>query len=60
MWRRRRFADAPQAASLTESLRRSGLVGLRDRVTALHGQLRDRQPLGGGTVVTATIPLDES
>ena len=48
-----------QAASLTESLRRSGLVGLRDRVTALHGSFGIDSQRGGGTVVTATIPLDE-
>ena len=36
----------------------SGLVGLADRVAALHGRLRVDSPEGGGTVVTARIPLD--
>jgi signal transduction histidine kinase len=35
----------------------SGLVGLRDRVQALGGSLEVHSPLGGGTAVLATFPL---
>jgi len=35
----------------------SGLLGLEDRLAALDGALRIDSPLGGGTLVTATIPL---
>jgi PAS domain S-box-containing protein len=34
-----------------------GLIGLRDRATALGGRLDIRSPPGGGTVVDATLPL---
>ena len=34
-----------------------GLVGLGDRATALGGRLRVESPPGGGTVLTATLPL---
>jgi signal transduction histidine kinase len=34
-----------------------GLVGLRDRATALGGRLEVASPDGGGTAVTATLPL---
>jgi signal transduction histidine kinase len=34
-----------------------GLVGIGDRVTALGGRLRVESPAGGGTLVTATLPL---
>ena len=34
-----------------------GLVGLYDRVTALGGQFGVESPAGGGTVLTATLPL---
>src|SRR4051812_3004043 len=34
-----------------------GLIGLRDRVATLDGTLTVDSPPGGGTVVTATIPL---
>jgi PAS domain S-box-containing protein len=34
-----------------------GLVGMNDRVTALGGRLRIESPKGGGTRVTATLPL---
>jgi PAS domain S-box-containing protein len=37
--------------------RGSGLLGLADRVAALEGALRVESPDGGGTVVTASIPL---
>jgi signal transduction histidine kinase len=35
----------------------SGLLGLRDRVAALDGELRVESPAEGGTLVTAEIPL---
>ena len=35
----------------------SGLIGLKDRVDALSGTLSVSSPSGGGTTVTATIPL---
>jgi signal transduction histidine kinase len=35
----------------------SGLLGLQDRLAALDGRLRVETPLGGGTRVTAEIPL---
>jgi PAS domain S-box-containing protein len=34
-----------------------GLVGMNDRVTALGGQFSVESPAGGGTVVTATLPI---
>jgi signal transduction histidine kinase len=34
-----------------------GLVGMADRATALGGRLAIASPVGGGTVVTATLPL---
>ena len=34
-----------------------GLVGLRDRATALGGRLEVESPVGRGTAVTATLPL---
>jgi signal transduction histidine kinase/uncharacterized protein YhfF len=35
----------------------SGLAGLSDRVAALGGELKVLSPVGGGTTLTATIPL---
>jgi signal transduction histidine kinase len=35
-----------------------GLIGLRDRVAALGGRLRIDSPPGGGTRITASLPLD--
>ena len=35
----------------------TGLVGLADRVTTFDGKFRLESPVGGGTVVTAEIPL---
>jgi signal transduction histidine kinase len=35
----------------------SGLVGLADRLAALDGRLQIESPAGGGTLVTADIPL---
>ena len=34
-----------------------GLVGLSDRVTALGGRFSVESPAGGGTVLTATLPI---
>jgi signal transduction histidine kinase len=36
----------------------SGLVGLRDRVEAIRGTMRLTSPAGGGTLLSATVPLD--
>jgi hypothetical protein len=38
----------------------SGLVGLADRLAALDGLLQVETPSGGGTVITAAIPLTGS
>ena len=38
-------------------LQGSGLIGLRDRLATLGGTLEVTSPAGGGTRVTATIPL---
>jgi signal transduction histidine kinase len=35
----------------------SGLVGLRDRLAVLDGELRVESPPRGGTLVAATVPL---
>jgi signal transduction histidine kinase len=37
-----------------------GLVGMRDRVTTLGGQLEIESPAGAGTLVVATLPLSPS
>lgn len=34
-----------------------GLVGVADRVTALGGRLEVKSPIGGGTLLSATLPL---
>jgi signal transduction histidine kinase len=34
-----------------------GLVGLRDRVTALGGRFEVSSPAGGGTLLSATLPV---
>jgi signal transduction histidine kinase len=36
----------------------SGLIGLKDRVESLDGNLRLRSPRGGGTSIHVTIPLN--
>jgi PAS domain S-box-containing protein len=36
----------------------TGLMGLRDRVTAVGGELEVESPLGGGTVVRAELPRE--
>jgi signal transduction histidine kinase/ketosteroid isomerase-like protein len=38
---------------------RSGLLGLRDRLSVVDGELRVESPAAGGTVVAAGIPLRE-
>ena len=38
----------------------AGLMGLRDRVEALGGELAIDSPVGGGTSIRASIPLDEA
>jgi signal transduction histidine kinase len=38
----------------------SGLIGLKDRVEALGGQLAMSSPVGDGTSLTATIPLHQA
>jgi signal transduction histidine kinase len=38
---------------------RSGLLGLRDRLSVLHGHLRVQSPAERGTVVAADIPLGD-
>ena len=35
----------------------SGLLGLRDRLAVLDGELRVESPVDGGTLVAAEIPL---
>jgi signal transduction histidine kinase len=35
----------------------SGLVGMKDRLSAVDGRLRVDSPPGGGTVITAMIPM---
>jgi GAF domain-containing protein len=42
----------------TDARRGSGLVGLNDRVEALGGSLRVASRAGGGTKITAELPLD--
>ena len=37
-----------------------GLVGIDDRVTALGGRLTILSPRGGGTVLTAALPIPEA
>jgi signal transduction histidine kinase len=38
----------------------SGLLGLRDRASALHGEVRVESPPGKGTVVAVTLPIPVS
>jgi signal transduction histidine kinase len=38
----------------------TGLVGLKDRLAVLDGKLRVESPAGGGTLVSADIPLSAS
>jgi signal transduction histidine kinase len=36
--------------------RGSGLIGLKDRIDALHGTMAIESPPGGGTVIDVEIP----
>jgi signal transduction histidine kinase len=38
----------------------TGLVALRDRVASLDGSLQVRSPPGGGTLITACLPVSAS
>jgi signal transduction histidine kinase len=38
----------------------SGLIGLKDRVEAVSGNLSVLSPSGRGTTLTVTIPVDET
>jgi signal transduction histidine kinase len=40
-----------------DAARGSGLIGLSDRVEAVGGRVRVTSPVGGGTTLFATIPL---
>ena len=42
-----------------DATRGSGLIGLRDRAEAVRGTLAVVSPPGGGTVITASLPLAE-
>ena len=41
-----------------ESGKGSGLIGLKDRIEALGGNLRVASPPGGGTTLNITVPLE--
>jgi signal transduction histidine kinase len=38
----------------------SGLLGLQDRAAAVNGELRIESPAGGGTVISAALPVPSS
>jgi signal transduction histidine kinase len=38
----------------------SGLLGLQDRAAAVNGELRVESPAGGGTVISAALPIPSS
>jgi len=52
-----RVEVADDGAGGAEPERGSGLRGLADRVAALDGELEIDSPAGGGTRITATIPI---
>jgi signal transduction histidine kinase len=52
-----RLAVRDDGVGGARSDRGSGLLGLRDRVDALNGELRIKSPPGEGTVVAARLPL---
>ena len=57
-WRTGCFGRGPRRRSRRcRSRSGHGLVGMADRVTALGGRLSVESPAGGGTLVTATLPL---
>jgi signal transduction histidine kinase len=41
-----------------EPQRGSGLIGLRDRVEALGGSIDVRSPVGQGTVIQVSLPIE--
>jgi signal transduction histidine kinase len=41
-----------------DSAKGSGLIGLKDRIEVLGGRMRVASPLGGGTTLDITIPLE--
>ena len=43
-----------------DATRGTGLIGLRDRAEAARGTLAVVSPPGGGTVITASLPLAEA
>ncbi len=47
--------DGPGGADVSAG---SGLRGLRDRLAAVDGELQVHSPIGGGTELIATVPLD--
>jgi signal transduction histidine kinase len=49
--------DGVGGARLDDS---SGLLGLKDRLSALDGELRVDSPPGGGTTLTARLPLPDA
>ena len=52
-----RLRVADDGAGGADPARGSGLVGLKDRVEALGGRFSVHSPPGGGTAVTAELPL---
>jgi PAS domain S-box-containing protein len=54
---RLRVEVADEGAGGADPTRGSGLAGLADRLAALDGALAIESPVGGGTRVTATIPI---
>jgi signal transduction histidine kinase len=52
-----RMAIRDDGVGGADPVRGSGLVGLRDRVEALGGQLDVESPVGGGTTLVVVIPL---
>jgi signal transduction histidine kinase len=53
-----RLAIADDGLGGADLARGSGLVGLSDRVEALGGRLEIASPLGAGTALRVTIPID--
>jgi len=43
-----------------EPKRGSGLIGLRDRVEALGGAIDFTSPVGHGTVIQVSLPIDRT
>jgi signal transduction histidine kinase len=55
-----RIDDDGKAASATAALPGLGLLGMRERVTALGGRLRAEPRDGGGFTVQAELPVDRT